>query len=120
MKARRAKSGGGRGDGRGGASWGARVLGLLLLVLFASLQFSLWGDDGLPRWYTLRESNERERLVNETLKEQNRALVREVRDVKTGVSALEEKAREDLGMVKRGETFVRVIERAAEARQEQE
>ncbi len=112
MTARRAK--------RGGARWGVRVLGALLLVLFASLQFSLWGDDGLSRWFGLRESNERERLVNETLKEQNRALVREVRDVKTGVSALEEKAREDLGMVKRGETFVRVIERAPEARQEQE
>ena len=112
MRARRPK--------RGGARWGVRVFAALLLVLFASLQFSLWGDDGLPRWYKLRESNERERLVNETLKEQNRALVREVRDVKTGVSALEEKAREDLGMVKRGETFVRVIERAPETRREQE
>ena len=116
MKARRAN----RSDGRGGARWGVRVLAALLLLLFASLQFSLWGGDGVARWYKLRESNERERAVNETLKTQNQALMREVRDVKTGVSALEEKAREDLGMVKRGETFVRVIERAPETPREQQ
>ena len=112
MKARRVKS--------GGARWGACLLGAIFVVLFASLQFSLWGEDGVLRWHSLHTSNERERLVNEALQEQNRALMREVRDVKTGVSALEEKAREDLGMVKRGETFVRVIERAPDTRPQQQ
>ncbi len=100
---------------RGRRRPGARLLGIVLLVLLVMLQFSLWGDDGLLHWWSLRDANEQERLINHGLKEQNEALAREVRDVKTGVSAIEEKAREDLGMVKPGEMFFRVIERGAGA-----
>lgn len=99
---------------------GARLLGAALLALLVLLQFSLWGGDGLLHWWSLRDANEQERQINLGLREQNEALEREVRDVKTGVGAIEEKAREDLGMVKPGETFYRVIKRGGGAGSEPE
>ena len=50
-----------------------------------------------------------QRGENEQLGERNRQLAAEVRDLKTGMDALEERARSDLGMIARNETFYQVV-----------
>jgi len=48
-------------------------------------------------------------VENEQLTDRNRQLAAEVRDLKTGMDALEERARSDLGMIARNETFYQVV-----------
>ncbi len=51
-----------------------------------------------------------QREENESLRERNRALEAEVNDLKTGLDAIEERARSELGMIREGETFYQVVE----------
>ncbi|MEN8106474.1 MAG: cell division protein FtsB [Pseudomonadota bacterium] len=84
-------------------------LGLLLLLLV--LQLTLWlGDGGLLDLWDQYQNVEVQREENERLRERNAALNAEVLDLKQGLDAVEEHAREDLGMVKEGEVFYQVVE----------
>lgn len=83
----------------------------ILVVLLALLQYRLWfADGGLIEVYQLRQQVEQQRAENERLRERNRALAAEVRDLKEGLEAVEARARSELGMVGEGETFYRVVE----------
>ena len=84
---------------------------LALLLLLAALQGKLWmGDGGLPDARKLRANVEQQRAENAKLQQRNDALSAEVEDLKSGEAAVEERARSELGMVKPGETFYRVVE----------
>lgn len=79
---------------------------LLLSVLFLGLQYRLWfGDGNLPSVWALQDSIAEQQASNQLLIDRNAALRAEVDDLKSGTSAMEERARSELGMVKRGETF---------------
>lgn len=82
------------------------LLGLLLL-----LQYRLWlGDGGIPEVLQLQEEVASVKQDVEQLKQRNQALDAEVQDLKTGLDAIEERARSELGMIKQGETYYQVIE----------
>jgi cell division protein FtsB len=83
------------------------ALALLLLGLQAKLW---WGEGGLREARALRAKVAEQRAENERLKQRNDALAAEVEDLKSGEAAVEERARSELGMVKPGETFYRVVE----------
>lgn len=84
---------------------------ILLLLLFLYLQYRLWvGEDSLLDVRALQQEIELQKAENARLQERNAALDAEVRDLKQGLDAIEEHAREDLGMVKEGETFYQVVE----------
>ncbi len=84
---------------------------ILLLILLVYLQYSLWiGDGSLQDVWRLHRDVERQRQENARLRERNEALDAEVLDLQQGLEALEEHAREDLGMIKKGETFYQVVE----------
>ena len=84
---------------------------LALLLIMAALQAKLWmGDGGLPDARALRQNVSQQRAENKKLQERNDALSAEVEDLKSGEAAVEERARSELGMVKPGETFYRVVE----------
>jgi cell division protein FtsB len=86
------------------------VLFLLLLLL----QYRLWvGDGGLAEVWQLQHSLDAQKAENLRLKERNDALQAEVKDLKHGLEAVEERARNELGMVKNGETFFQIIEEPA-------
>jgi cell division protein FtsB len=88
-----------------------RTLIAILVVLFLLLQHRLWfGDSSLVKVWRMQQRIEQLREENRALGERNRALEAEVRDLKKGVAAIEERAREELGMIKEGETFFQVIE----------
>ena len=84
---------------------------LLLLVLFGALQAKLWlGAGGWREAKALQRTVEEQRADNARLQQRNDALTAEVEDLKSGETAVEERARSELGMVKPGETFYRVVE----------
>ncbi len=81
-----------------------------LLVLLVLLQYRLWlGDGGMREVVRLRTEIEQQKVENATLRERNRTLAAEVQDLKKGTTAIEERARTDLGMVGQGETFFQVV-----------
>ncbi len=84
---------------------------ILLIAILVVLQYRLWlSHDGLPSLLRLHHAVEKQRQDNEKLAERNAVLAAEVADLKSGLDALEERARSELGMVKPGETFFHVIE----------
>lgn len=83
----------------------------LLVVLLGWLQYRLWlGQGGLMEVYRLRQQIEAQNTENLRLRERNAALEAEVRDLKQGLDAIEERARAELGMIRRDETFHQVVE----------
>ena len=90
-----------------------RRLTLMLLVLLAALQWPLWlGKGSWLRVWQLDKQLEVQRAVNETLIARNAALDAEVRDLKTGTDAIEERARSELGMIRQGEVFFQLLQPA--------
>jgi len=88
-----------------------KKLFILLLSLLIYLQYQLWfGDDSLVDVWQMNQEVAAHRQKNDRLRERNEALNAEVLDLKQGLDAIEEHAREDLGMVKEGETFYQVVE----------
>ena len=87
------------------------VIAILLTVLVV-LQFQLWrGDRGMPGVWRLEAAVALQREDNVRLEARNRRLAAEVHDLKEGLEAVEERARTDLGMIGRDETFYQLIER---------
>lgn len=94
-----------------------RILALVFALLIVALQYPMWLGKG--GWLQVRELDrqiERQQHENERHRGRNEALEAEVRDLKQGVDAIEERARAELGMVKRDEVFFMVQEPAPAAR----
>lgn len=87
-----------------------KYLAAALLILLVLLQYRLWfGDGGMREVGRLRAQIELQKKENESLKERNRTLAAEVQDLKKGTTAIEERARTDLGMIGQSETFYQVV-----------
>jgi cell division protein FtsB len=87
-----------------------RAVTYILLALILLLQYPLWLGKG--SWLRVWDNNrqlEAQKSVNEQTRQRNAVLDAEVRDLKNGTEALEERARSELGMVKQGEVFFQVI-----------
>ncbi|MBK6402330.1 MAG: cell division protein FtsB [Rhodocyclaceae bacterium] len=81
----------------------------VLAALIVLLQYPLWlGKGGWLRVWDLDRQVRAQRDVNLKLESRNAGLDAEVRDLKTGFDAIEERARFELGLVKEGEVFVQV------------
>ncbi len=88
-----------------------RWLTLALLVLIASLQYPLWiGKGSWLRVWDLSRQIDNQVEVNNGLKARNDGMDAEVRDLKQGFAAIEERARSELGMVKQDEVFYQVMD----------
>jgi cell division protein FtsB len=89
---------------------GSRILLILLAIAGLGLQAELWlSDDGYRKTINLRTAVAEQRELNESLRERNAALDAEVINLKQGRDAAEERARTDLGMIGRSETFYQVV-----------
>ena len=87
-----------------------RVFVLLLSVGLGLLQYRVWvSDQGLREVARLTAAVEVQAAANLEQRARNRQLVAEVNDLKGGLSALEERARSELGMVGNSETFYQVV-----------
>ncbi|CAB1275699.1 cell division protein FtsB [Candidatus Nitrosacidococcus tergens] len=85
---------------------------LILLGLLISLQYSIWiKPNGLKELQRLNRIIAQQQEENQGLLERNQFLNAEVQDLKNGLEAIEERARSELGMIKKNETFFQVIEK---------
>ena len=85
-------------------------LSAALLVVVLSLQYRLWlSGDGVRELARLSDAVERQKSENQELEARNQQMVAEVADLKAGMAALEERARSELGMIGRNETFYQVV-----------
>lgn len=86
--------------------WLAAALAIALLLL----QYRLWlSDHGVRELSRLQAAVAAQRAANGRLEDRNAQLAAEVRDLKTGMAALEERARSELGMIAPNETYYQVV-----------
>jgi len=86
------------------------IIGVLVLIGLV-LQARMWvGDGSLAHVNALRNEVEAARTVNESRAQRNKILKAEIESLKSGLESIEEKARSELGMIKKGETFFMVVE----------
>jgi len=87
-----------------------RVFTVILLILLVLLQYRLWfGKNSVPDYLVLKESVFHQQSTNEKLRQRNKLLFADTDDLKLGLEAVEERARNELGMIKENETFFRLI-----------
>ncbi|MEL0630362.1 cell division protein FtsB [Psychromonas aquatilis] len=87
-----------------------RLLLLIFIFIFALLQYHLWfGKNGLQDNSEFSKDVELATASNEELQKRNQIMFSEIDNLKTGIEAIEERARNELGLIKEGETFFRIV-----------
>lgn len=87
-----------------------RPVSLILLALLCLLQYRLWlGKHSIPDYWTMKQEVELQRLQNDKLIQRNSLLKADIKDLKTGLDSVEERARNELGLIREGETFYRIL-----------
>ena len=85
------------------------VLSILMLI-FLGLQYQLWfGQGGLVAIWHINSKMAAQRQINQQLNERNQILLADIEDLRHGDEAIEERARQELGMIKPNETFYRIV-----------
>ena len=88
-----------------------RWLLLSLLVVLGALQYRLWFAEGsLAEQHRLELQVEEQTLINRELQARNSVLDREVLELQSGNNGVEQRAREQLGLIREGETFYQVVD----------
>jgi cell division protein FtsB len=88
-----------------------KALTLIFVLLIALLQYPLWlGKGSWLRVWRVNQQVEQQTEKNARYKQRNDTLRAEVRDLKQGNDAVEERARSELGMIKSDEVFYQVID----------
>lgn len=87
-----------------------KVVPILLFVLLAALQYRLWfGKNSIPEYVAMEQSVAEQADQNSGLLQRNNLLKADIKDLKIGLEAVEERARNELGLIKQGETFYRIL-----------
>jgi cell division protein FtsB len=93
-----------------------RIFAVILALAVVLLQYRVWvSDHGVHEVSRLTAAVEAQAVANREQRDRNRQLVAEVNDLKVGLTALEERARSELGMVGNNETFYQVVTAATPA-----
>ena len=88
-----------------------KFLALLLVLLLVVMQVNVWlTKDGYSRLAEIKELIQDQQKENNEMVSRNSQLKEEIKDLKDGYSAIEEKVREDIGMIKEGEEFYLLTE----------
>jgi len=88
-----------------------RIIAVILGLLFLILQYDLWiGERSLRTVWQLQQDITEQKKENKKITQRNESLLAEVNDLKKGDAAIEERARNDLGMIKKGETYIQVVD----------
>lgn len=88
-----------------------RLITIILAVLLVLIQYPLWfGKGGWRRVWELDQQVSAAQKKNEELKTRNAKIESDVRDLNQGTDAIEERARNEMGMIKQGEVFVQIVD----------
>ena len=86
----------------------------LLVLLLGGLQYRLWFAPGsLAEQHRLELQLHEQTEVNRKLRERNAIVEREVLELQSGTKGVEQRAREQLGLIREGETFYLVVDKEA-------
>jgi len=97
-----------------------KIIGVLVVLLLL-LQYRLWvGEGSLAEVNNLKQEIATQQQELAQLRQRNRALMAEVQDLKQGLTAVEERARSELGMIRKGETFYQIIEPEEQSKEQRE
>jgi cell division protein FtsB len=89
-----------------------KFLTFIFITLILALQYSLWlGKGGWLNVISLQKQIDQQLKVNEAIKSENDILLAVVQDLKNGTDVIEGKARFDLGLIKKNETFFLIIDK---------
>lgn len=92
-----------------------KLLGAILVALIVLIQYPLWlGKGGWLKAWQVDQDLQAQKAHNQKLEARNAALAAEVRDLKQGTEAIEERARYELGMTRPDETFYQYQDSARE------
>ncbi|MGB2426516.1 MAG: cell division protein FtsB [Alteromonas sp.] len=87
-----------------------KIVPAILLILFGILQYRLWfGKHSIPDLWDMQDKIEQQVRQNANLQQRNDLLKADINDLKIGLEAIEERARNELGLIKQGETFYRIL-----------
>ncbi len=90
--------------------WQDKWVTIVLVLLLVLLQYRLWsGKNSIPDYLTRKQEVHDQALQNANLVQRNALLKADISDLKIGLEAIEERARNELGLVKEGETFYRIL-----------
>ena len=90
--------------------WRDNWVTFVLLVLLGLLQYRLWfGKNSVPDYLALKQEVQQQSLQNDNLAQRNNLLKADISDLKIGLESIEERARNELGLIKQGETFYRIL-----------
>ncbi len=85
-------------------------ISLVLITLLCLLQYRLWfGKNSIPDYWQMQQEAQQMKEQNANLAQRNSLLKADIEDLKIGMDAIEERARNELGMIKEGETFYRIL-----------
>ena len=88
-----------------------RFAAVILGIVLVALQARLWtGEGSVPEVWRLQRAIDERASDNRRLAERNTALAADVRGLKSGLAAVEERARLELGMIREGEVFYRIVD----------
>lgn len=91
---------------------GSRLIPVVLLAVLAALHAQLWlGRGSVPRVQEMQRKIDAQRTANDQARQANERLASEVGDLKEGLDMVEEKARNELGMLKPNEIYVQFTPR---------
>lgn len=83
---------------------------VVLFTLFCLLQYRLWfGKNSVPDYISLKNEVALQVVQNANLRQRNNLLKADIQDLQIGLDAVEERARNELGLIKQGETFYRIL-----------
>ncbi len=89
-----------------------RIVTIILLLILLLLQYPLWlGKGGWLKVWNLHRQVAAQQQINQRTQARNAVLDAEVRDLKQGTAAIEERARSELGMVKQNEVFYQILDK---------
>ncbi|KLV06812.1 cell division protein FtsB [Photobacterium aquae] len=87
-----------------------RLLTLTLLMILGWLQYDFWlGKNGMVDYLAVRDNVAVQQQANSELAKRNQQMYVEIHDLNRGLEAVEERARNELGMVRPDETFFRIV-----------
>ena len=90
--------------------WKLQLLVATLLLVLLGLQYRLWvGEGSLAEVASLKRQLAEQRDELTALHERNATLQAEVDDLKKGLAAIEARARSELGLIRRGETYFQLL-----------
>lgn len=91
------------------------LLGVLIILLVV-LQYRLWiGEGSLAHAHRLENDIKLQKAENDRMQERNRIMDVEVEELKTGLDTIEERARNDIGLIKKDETFFMIMDESQQA-----